>query len=432
MITSETADQALQEQYLAFVQKYRDFQERKITLNMSRGVPCPEQLALFSGFHTFCKEEDYKAADGTDCRTYGGVDGLPEAKKLFAEILETSPQEVLIGGNSSLALMHDLIARAMLHCLPESDIPWGKQPKVKFLCPSPGYDRHFAITEYFGFELIPVNYTPDGPDMEQVKQLVAEDSSIKGIWCVPKYSNPTGISYSDSVVEQLATMPVKAPDFRIIWDNAYVVHHLSDQPTRLLNILDACKKANHPNRVFMFSSTSKISFPGAGIAMVASSEANINWLRKQVGIQTIGPDKLNQLRHVRFFKDLNGIEAHMRKHAAIIKPKFDLVLEILKDELGDKTLASWSSPQGGYFISVDTLPGCAKKVVAKALEAGVQLTPAGVTFPYGKDPEDRNIRLAPTFLPLSQLKQAMELFVLCIQMVSAEQELSRRGCLPVL
>jgi len=420
-------DQVLQEHYSALIHKYEKFQAKKLTLNMSRGVPCPEQLDLSAGLLDCLKENDYKAANGTDCRNYGGVDGIPEAKELFAQALDVSPSEIIIGGNSSLTLMHDLIARAMLRGLPDSTTSWGKLPQVKFLCPSPGYDRHFAICEYLGIEMIPVNYLPDGPDMDQVEQLVAADSSIKGIWCVPKYSNPTGITYSNTVVERLAALPAKAPDFRIFWDNAYVIHHLIDTPDHLLNILTACKKAGHPDRVFIFSSTSKVTFPGAGIGVLASSENNVNWLKKQINIQTIGPDKINQLRHIRFFKDLAGIEAHMRRHATILKPKFDLVLETLEVELGSKELATWSRPQGGYFISLDTLPGCAQKVVAKTAAAGVILTPAGATYPYGKDPEDKNIRLAPTFPPLPDLKQAMELLALCIQVVSTEQELEKRG-----
>jgi DNA-binding transcriptional MocR family regulator len=419
-------DQALQEYYLELVRHYEKFQAQKLKLNMSRGIPGPDQLDLAAGLLDCINQTNYKAADGTDCRNYGGVDGLPEAKELFAQLLEAKPAEVIIGGNSSLNLMNDLIVRAMLHGLPGSETPWVKQPQVKFLCPSPGYDRHFAICEHLGIELIPINYQHDGPDMAQVEQLVAADASIKGIWCVPKHSNPTGITYSDAVVKRLAAMPAKAPDFRIFWDNAYVVHHLTDNPPRILNMLEECKQAGQPDRVFVFTSTSKVSLAGAGIAALAGSEANINWFRKHLSIQTIGPDKLNQLRHVRFFKDLAGIEAHMRRQAAIIKPKFDLAIAIMEAELGGKNLASWSKPQGGYFISVNTLPGCAKKIVAKTAAAGVVLTPAGATFPYGKDPKDNNIRLAPTFPPLAELKQAMELFTLCIQLTSVEQELEKR------
>lgn len=406
---------------------YEKAQAQKLKLDMSRGKPCPEQLDLSAGLMNCLSETDYKAANGTDCRNYGGLDGIPEAKELLAWFLEVHPEEVIIGGNSSLTMMYDLITKAMLHKIPGSQTPWSKLPQVKFLCPSPGYDRHFAICENLGIEMITIKYKSDGPDMDEVEKLVATDPAIKGIWCVPKYSNPTGITYSDAVVKRLAAMPTKAPDFRIFWDNAYAVHHLTATPDPLLNILEACHQAGNPDRVFEFTSTSKISFPGAGIAMLASSENNINWLKKQINVQTIGPDKLNQLRHVRFLKDQAGIENHMRRHAAILKPKFDLVLEILESKLGDKNLASWSKPQGGYFISLDTLPGCARKVVAKAAAAGVMLTPAAATFPYGKDPEDKNIRISPSFPPLSELQQAMELLTLCIELVSAEQELAKRG-----
>lgn len=417
----------LQEYYSALLSSYANVQAQKLKLDMSRGKPCPDQLDLSNGLIDCLSQQDYKAMDGTDCRNYGGLDGIPEAKELFSWILEARPQDIIIGGNSSLVLMHDLIARAMLQGLPESESPWGKLPKVKFLCPSPGYDRHFSICEYFGIEMITIDYLDDGPDMDQVEQLVTADPSIKGIWCVPKYSNPTGITYSDEVVKRLASMAAKAPDFRIFWDNAYAVHHLTSNPSKLLNILETCAEAGHPNRVFIFASTSKISFASSGIAMLASSEANIKWLKKQMAFQTIGPDKLNQLRHVRFFKDQSGIEDHMRQHETIITPKFNTVLEILESKLGGKNLASWSEPQGGYFISLNTLPGCAQKVVARAAAAGVILTPAGATFPYGKDPEDKNIRLSPTFPPLSELKQAMVLVVLCIEIVSAEQEIAKRN-----
>jgi DNA-binding transcriptional MocR family regulator len=420
-------DTALQEYYTGLSHAYEDFQAQKLKLDMSRGKPCTDQLDLSVDLLDCLSKTDYKTANGTDCRNYGGMDGIPEAKKLFSWMLEAKSEEVIIGGNSSLNMMHDLLSRAMLHGLPESEIPWCKLPRVKFLCPSPGYDRHFAICQHLGIEMITINYLNDGPDMDQVEKLVAADPAIKGIWCVPKYSNPTGITYSDTVVKRLAAMPTKASDFRIFWDNAYTVHHLTHTPDQLLDILKTCATAGHPDRVFEFSSTSKISFPGSGIAMLASSVKNINWLKGQLNIQTIGPDKLNQLRHVRFFKDQAGIEAHMNRHAAIIKPKFDLVLEILESELGGKNIASWSNPQGGYFISLDTLPGCAQKIVAKAAAAGVMLTPAGATYPYGKDPEDKNIRLSPTFPPLSELKQAMELVVLCVKLVSTEQELANRG-----
>lgn len=417
----------LQQQHAILAGQYEKFQAQKLKLDMSRGKPCSEQLDLSNDLFNCLSQTDYKTANGTDCRNYGGLDGIAEAKELFASFLEAKPQEIIIGGSSSLTMMHDLLCRAMLHGLPESEAPWSKLPTVKFLCPSPGYDRHFAVTEHLGMELITINYLEDGPDMDQVEKLVAADPAIKGIWCVPKYSNPTGLTYSDKVVQRLAAMPTAAADFRIIWDNAYVVHHLTDTPDQLLDIRKACEAAGHADRVFVFASTSKLNFPSAGIAMVASSDRNITWLKKHINIQTIGPDKINQLRHVRFLKDQAGIEEHMRKHAAIIKPKFDLVRSVLETALGSLGIASWSNPQGGYFISLDTLPGCAQKIVEKAAAAGVLLTPAGATFPYGKDPEDKNIRLSPTFPPLSELKQAMELLVLCVQLVSVEQELASRA-----
>ncbi len=420
-------DSELREHHDVLSRKYKEFQAQKLKLDLSRGKPCPAQLDLSDGMMDCLSKTDYKTIGGTDCRNYGGVDGIPEAKELCAGILEASPKEIIIGGNSSLAMMHDLIARAMVRGLPGVDTPWIHLPSVKFLCPSPGYDRHFSICEYFGIEMILTNYLNDGPDMDQVEEMALSDSSIKGIWCVPKYSNPTGITYSDEVVERLAAMTTKAPDFRIFWDNAYALHHLYDPTDRLLNILDACKKAGHSDRVFVFSSTSKISFAGAGIGMMAGSETNINWLRKQMIIQTIGPDKLNQLRHVRFFKDHAGIETHMKRHATILRPKFDLVLQILESELGDKNLADWNKPKGGYFINLNTHPGCAQKVVAKAAAAGVTLTDAGATFPYGQDPEDKNIRIAVTFPGLSELKSATELLALCVQLVATETEFVRRG-----
>jgi DNA-binding transcriptional MocR family regulator len=405
-------------------QRYNEFKAKNLKLDMTRGKPCSEQLDLSLGLIDCLTREDYKAADGTDCRNYGLLDGLTEAKELFAKYLGVEPQEIIIGGNSSLALMHDTIARAMLHGVPGSEIPWGKLPKVKFLCPSPGYDRHFAICEHLGIEMIIIDLKKDGPDMEQVEKLVASDDSIKGIWNVPRYSNPTGITYSDRVVDALARMKTKAPDFRILWDNAYAVHHLNGKIEPLKNILAACKAAQNPDRVFIFGSTAKVSFAGAGIAMVGGSVANMNWMRKQIGIQTIGPDKINQLRHVRFFKNMDGIMAQMDKHAAILKPKFDIVFNIFDTELGGKNIACYNQPNGGYFVSLDTLDGCAQKVVAMAAEAGVALTKAGATYPYGKDPRDRNIRIAPTMPPLSELTQAMELVAICIQLVSIEKLLA--------
>lgn len=406
-------------------QRYDRLKAKKLKLNMARGVPCPAQLDLSNELLNAVNASNYRVADGTDCRNYGGVDGLPEAKALLAPMLGVASNEVIIGGNSSLAMMHDLIVRALLLGVPGSKIPWSKLPQVKFLCPSPGYDRHFAICQLLGIQMIPVEMQVDGPDMDRVEALVAEDETIKGIWCVPKYSNPTGITFSDQVVDRLARMPAKAQDFRIFWDNAYAVHDLTATPDRLKNILTACKEAGNPDRVLIFGSTSKISFAGGGLAIVAASETNLNWIKKLLAVQTIGPDKLNQLRHVRFFKDFAGIISHMRKHAAIIKPKFDKVFEVFDRELAGKGIASWTKPNGGYFISLNTLEGCAKKVVAMAAEAGVTLTPAGATYPYGKDPLDRNIRIAPTFPTLDELNTAMEILAVCIQLTSVEKLLQR-------
>lgn len=410
----------LEKMYKDISEKYNAYKALKLNLDMSRGKPCSEQLDLSMDLFTCLEKDDYMAGN-TDCRNYGLVDGIPEAKALFAPMLEVSPKEIIIGGNSSLNMMYDTIARALLKGVPGVDVPWASVGPVKFLCPSPGYDRHFAICEHLGIQMITVEMTESGPDMDKVEVLVASDESIKGIWCVPKYSNPDGVTYSDEVVNRLASMKTKAKDFRIFWDNSYTVHHLTEEPDQLKNILQACKDAENSDRVFIFSSTSKISFPGAGIAMMAASESNINGIKKQMSIQTIGPDKLNQLRHVRYFKNFENINEHMKKHAALLKPKFDMVLDILDKELGGKEIAWWNKPKGGYFISLNTMDGCASRIVAKAAEAGLILTNAGATFPYGKDPRDRNIRIAPTMPPTEELKKAIELLCVCVQLVSMEK-----------
>ncbi|WP_248924439.1 aminotransferase class I/II-fold pyridoxal phosphate-dependent enzyme [Paenibacillus hamazuiensis] len=415
----------LNRQYQALQEKYEGFKSRGMSLDMSRGKPCPEQLELSRGMLDILSSEDsLKAMDGTDCLNYGGIDGIPEAKQLFAQMLEVGASEILVGGNSSLTMMHDALSRAMLHGVYGSATPWGKLPKVKLLCPSPGYDRHFAICELLGIEMIAVDMLPDGPDMDAVERLVREDDSIKGIWCVPKYSNPEGITYSDETVDRLAGMKTKASDFRIMWDDAYTVHHLTTKPDRLKNILEACKKAGNPDRAFIFASTSKITFPSAGVAVLASSEANLNFIRKQLSVQTIGPDKINQLRHVRFLQNMDVLQAHMEKHAAIIKPKFDIVLNKLESELGGKNIASWIKPNGGYFLSLNTLDGCAKEVVRLAAEAGVTLTKAGATYPYGSDPRDRNIRIAPTFPSAEELETAIDVLCVCVQLASIKKVLA--------
>ena len=400
--------------------RYRAFQARGIVIDMTRGKPGPEQLDLSLDMLTCVDEDSYRTSGGVDCRNYGGLDGIPESKKLFAEYLGVEPEEIIVGGNSSLNMMYDAVMRAMVHGVVGSPVPWGKLPRVRWLCPSPGYDRHFSVCEHFGIEMIPVEMGPDGPDMAQVERLVAEDEAIKGMWCVPKYSNPTGAVYSPEVVERLATMSAAA-DLRIFWDNAYAMHHLDGAAAPLENILTACKAAGHPHRVFVFGSTSKISFAGSGVALMGGSVENIELTKSQMSYQTIGPDKLNQLRHVRFFGDLAGIEAHMAKHAAILKPKFDAVLDVLDRELAGKNVATWSRPSGGYFISLDTLDGCARDVVAMSAEAGVRLTPAGATFPYKKDPRDRNIRIAPSLPSIEEIQAAMEVVAVCIQLVSIDR-----------
>ena len=403
------------------LQRYGAFQSHRITLDMTRGKPCSEQLDLALGMLQDDIAKVYLAQGGLDCRNYGGLDGILEAKVLFGDYMGVAPDELILGGNSSLNMMHDTLLRAMLKGMADGVPPWGQLPKVKFLCPSPGYDRHFFICEYLGLEMIPIDMQDHGPAMDQIEDLVAGDAEIKGIWCVPKYSNPTGTVYSDDVVERLAHMKTRATDFRIFWDNAYAVHHLADGPAPLKNILTACKQAGNPERPFMFGSTSKISFAGAGIAIMAGSQKNMQWVKNQMAFQTIGPDKLNQLRHTLFFRDMSGIETHMKKHAAILKPKFDAVQHVLQNELQGKNIACWSKPQGGYFISIDTMKGCAAAVIKMAAEAGVKLTPAGSTYPYKNDPLDRNIRIAPSFPPLDDIQAAMELVAVCIQLVSLDR-----------
>lgn len=401
--------------------RYEQIKQEGLDLNMTRGKPGPEQLDLSAEMLKIVGPGNFKAASGQDTRNYGGLDGLPEAKALFADFLGASPAEVIIGGNASLTLMHDTVVRALLHGVVGSEKPWGKLEKVKFLCPAPGYDRHFNICQHFGIEMVNIELDENGPNMNQVEALVTEDDTIKGIWCVPKYSNPTGVVYADEVVDRLASMQTKAADFRIFWDNAYAVHHLTDTPPSLKNILAACKKAGNADRVFMFGSTSKISFAGSGVSAMACSEANVAWVLKHAFMQTIGPDKLNQLRHVRFFKDMAGIEAHMEKHKAILKPKFDAVDEILTRELGGKGIAEWTKPQGGYFISLNTQDGCAKRVVELAAQAGVKLTAAGATFPYKNDPRDRNIRIAPSLPSLPEIRKATEVLAVCVLLASGEK-----------
>lgn len=406
--------------------QFEEVKAKGLKLDMSRGKPSADQLNLSMGMmDTLTSGVDLTCEDGVDCRNYGGLDGIDEAKQLLADMMEVPKDNVIIFGNSSLNVMYDTVARAMTHGIMGST-PWCKLDKVKFLCPVPGYDRHFAITEHFGIEMINIPMTSEGPDMDLVEELVNNDPAVKGIWCVPKYSNPQGYTYSEETVKRFAHLKPAAPDFRIYWDNAYSIHHLyDDNQDFLLEILDECAKAGNPDIVYKFTSTSKVSFPGSGIAAVAASKANLDDFRKYMTVQTIGHDKLNQLRHVRFFKDINGLHEHMKKHADILRPKFELVLATLDKELNGLGIGEWTKPHGGYFISFDSMEGCAKAIVAKAKEAGVVMTGAGATYPYGKDPKDSNIRIAPSYPSVEELGKAAEVFVLCVKLVSVEKLLEK-------
>lgn len=408
----------------ALEKQYQEAKEKGLKLDMSRGKPSTEQLDLSMHMMDVLNSgSNLKSEEGVDCRNYGILDGIKEAKELLADMMEVKPDNIIIYGNSSLNVMYDTVSRSMTHGVMGST-PWAKLDKVKFLCPVPGYDRHFLVTEYFGIEMVNVPMTPEGPDMDMVEKLVSEDASIKGIWCIPKYSNPQGITYSDDTVRRFARLKPAAEDFRIYWDNAYGIHHLyDDDQDHLIEILTECEKVGNPDLVYKFCSTSKISFPGSGVAAIVASKNNLEEIRKQLTIQTIGHDKVNQLRHVRFFKDLNGMTEHMKKHAAIMRPKFDAVIDILETELSGLEVGSWIRPKGGYFISFDALDGCAKKIVAKCKEAGVVMTGAGATYPYGLDPHDSNIRIAPSFPTLEEISEAAKLFALCVKLVSAEKYL---------
>ncbi len=423
----EIPDEELRPMYREMLKEYREYQAKDLALDMSRGKPCMEQLDLSMGMmDVLNSDSDLFSDDGTDCRNYGCLTGIPEAKQLIADMMEVHPDNVIIYGNSSLNVMFDTVSRSVSNGVMGST-PWCKLDKVKFLCPVPGYDRHFGITEYFGIEMINVPMTPTGPDMDMVEELVSTDDSIKGIWCVPKYSNPTGISYSDETVRRFARLKPAAVDFRIYWDNAYGIHHLyDDHQDHLIEILAECKRAGNPDLVYKFASTSKITFPGSGIASIATSKNNLEDIEKQLKYQTIGHDKLNQLRHVRFFGDIHGMVEHMRLHADILRPKFEAVQDILTEELDGLGIAEWTKPNGGYFVSFNSMNGCAKRIVALCKKAGLVMTPAGAAFPYGNDPDDSNIRIAPTFPPLDDLKAAMHLFALCVRMVSIEKIIEDR------
>lgn len=406
---------------------YEEKKALNLQLDMSRGKPSPSQLDVSLGLMDALNSNSVlKSEDGTDCRNYGVLDGIPEAKKLMADMMGTTADHIIIFGNASLTIMYDSISRSYTHGV-LGNTPWCKLDKVKFLCPVPGYDRHFAITDHFGIEMINVPMTQDGPDMDMVEELVANDDSIKGIWCVPKYSNPQGYCYSDETVRRFANLKPAAKDFRIYWDNAYVIHHLyEDNQVEIPDIISECEKAGNPNLVYEFASTSKVSFPGSGIAAMATSAENLADVKKQMTIQTIGYDKLNQLRHVAYFKNIDGLKAHMKKHADAMRPKFEAVLKVLDEELTGAEIGSWVKPLGGYFISFDAMEGCAKKIVAKCKEAGVTLTNAGATFPYGKDPKDSNIRIAPSFPTPEEMAVATDLFVLCVKLVSVEKLLENK------
>ncbi|MCH5263869.1 MAG: aminotransferase class I/II-fold pyridoxal phosphate-dependent enzyme [Lachnospiraceae bacterium] len=403
--------------------QFEDAKGKGLKLDMSRGKPTPAQLDMAMDIMDVLNaDSDMMTESGMDTRNYGLMDGIPEAKRLMADMMGgISTENVIVFGNASLSIMYDTISRSVTHGV-MGNTPWCKLDKVKFLCPAPGYDRHFAITQHFGIEMITIPMTPTGPDMDMVEKYVAEDESVKGIWCVPKYSNPQGISYSDETVRRFAALKPAAKDFRIYWDNAYVVHHLyDDKQDEILEILSECEKAGNPDLVYEFASTSKVSFAGAGISAFAASKANIEEAKRSMTIQTIGHDKVNQLRHVRYFKNLDGIMAHMRKHAEIIRPKFEATLAVLDKELSGLGIGEWTKPLGGYFISFDAMEGCAKAIVAKCKEAGVVLTGAGATFPYGKDPKDSNIRIAPTYPTAEEMAEASDLFVLCVKLVSVEK-----------
>lgn len=417
----EMSQRELQREYRKLSAAYREMEQQGLHLDLSRGKPSPEQLELSRKMLDEVNSGSVlDSVDGTDCRNYGGLDGIPEAKALLAGMVGCRPEQVIVGGNSSLTLMFDILSHAMIDGL-LGGTPWCQVPNRKFLCPVPGYDRHFAMTEHFGFELVPVPMLADGPDMTLVERLVREDASIKGIWCVPKYQNPTGVVFSHEVLERFANLKPAAKDFRIFWDNAYCVHDLyPDEAEPLPDILSLCEQAGSPDLVYEFCSTSKAAFPGAGISGVAASAANLIELRRVWKFATIGPDKLNQLRQARFFRNTAGLKAHMARHAELLRPKFERVEAILKEDLARSGAGSWTEPKGGYFISFDTLPGCAARTVELCKKAGVKFTPAGATWPCGRDPEDRNIRLAPSYASMEEIEAAVHLFTICVRLAALE------------
>ena len=423
----ELSKEELLQLHKLLTEEYEDAKGKGLKLDMSRGKPSAAQLDLIDDFlDVLNSTSSLKDENGLDVRNYGAMDGIPEAKKLMGDIMGVPAENVIVCGNSSLTVMYDTVCRSVTHGVMGST-PWCKLKKVKFLCPVPGYDRHFAVTKHFGIEMINVPMTPQGPDMDVVEELARKDESIKGIWCVPKYSNPQGYTYSEETVKRFANLKPAAKDFRIYWDNAYAVHHLyEDRQDELPEILSLCAQAGNPDLVYEFSSTSKITYAGAGISAVAASKANLDEIKKSLTLQTIGFDKVNQLRHVRYFKDFGGIKAQMKKHADCMRPKFEAVLAVLNRELTGLEIGEWTRPNGGYFISFEAMDGCAKSIVAKCKEAGMVLTGAGATYPYGKDPKDSNIRIAPSFPTVEEMEQATDLFVLCVKLVSVEKLLEQK------
>ncbi len=421
---SEMSREQLIETEAKLKREYEEFKVRNLKLDMSRGKPGSEQLELSLDMLTVLNTKEQCLVNGVDCRNYGILDGISQMKQIFSDLLECEEDDIMVGGNSSLNMMFDAVA-CMMHAGFDDCEPWEKQGGIKFLCPSPGYDRHFAITQYFDIEMIPVPMTPSGPDMDMVERLVESDEKIKGIWCVPKYSNPQGITYSDETVRRFARLKPAAKDFRIMWDNAYCVHDVTDNPETLLSIVAECKKYGNEDLPILFASTSKITFPGSGVAAMATSKKNMAIFKRRYRVQTIGYDKLNMLRHVLFFNNADGVKEHMKKHKEVLAPRFEVVVSSLENQLGGLGIARWMNPNGGYFVSVDVMDGCAKRVVELCAEAGVVLTGAGATYPYGNDPHDSNIRIAPTFPPVSELKTAMDLFCLSAKLAAVEKLLAQ-------
>ncbi len=423
LYVEQASTQQLQAALAELEAQYTQFQTAGLSLDLTRGKPSASQLDLSNGLDGIL-QGNYISESGVDCRNYGGIDGIPEAKALFSQVIGVKPEETLIGGNASLTLMFQTLAFAHLYGFRGADSAWSKQGEIKFLCPVPGYDRHFSVCEELGIKMIPVAMSEHGPDMDEVERLVKSDSNIKGIWCVPRFSNPTGIVYSDEVVDRIAKLgKIAGENFRVMWDNAYAVHTLNDDATPLANLMELARKYGTEDSVLIFGSTSKITFAGAGLAFLGASEENLKHFKKHLGMITIGPDKVNQLRHIKFFGDYQGLLTHMQKHAELLKPRFDAVLDHLQKGFAESDMGSWTVPEGGYFISFDSRPGLAKEIIQLADDVGVKLTPAGATFPYGNDPEDKNIRLAPSFPSVDAINKTMEVFVVCVKLATIRQAL---------